>query len=119
MFRFEKYEMMPTLAELSGLLHLPYIDKSMIRARNHSGNRFLQGCGLKSNNGHLGCLNQSWISLDFLFTRFGSLEGFDHFWDEFCMTKQKWERKRLKVFTFALLGTLVFPLEERSINALL
>ena len=35
------------------------------------------------------------------------------------MTKEKWERKRLEVFTLALLGTLVFPLEERRINTLL
>ncbi|KAF3676915.1 hypothetical protein FXO38_04044 [Capsicum annuum] len=102
--RFGKCEMTPTLVELSGLLHLPCMDKSMIRAWNHSGNRFLQGCGLKSNNRHLGCLNQSWISLDFLFTRFGSSDGFDCFWDKFHMTKEKWERKRLEVFTLALLG---------------
>ncbi|KAF3672956.1 hypothetical protein FXO37_07248 [Capsicum annuum] len=78
-FRFEKCEMTRTLAEISGLLHLPYIDKGMIRARNHTG------------------------------TRFGPLEGFDCFWDEFHMTKEKWERKLLEVFTFALLEHLHAP----------
>ncbi|KAF3628340.1 putative aluminum-activated malate transporter 8-like [Capsicum annuum] len=76
-FRFGKSEMTPTLAEISGLLHLPYIDKGMI---------------------------------------FGPLEGFNCFWDEFNITKEKWERKRLEVFTLALLGTLVFPLEKKCIN---
>ena len=52
-----------------------------------------------------------------MFTKFGTSEGFDCFWDEFHVTKEKWERKRLEVFTLALLGTLVFPLEERCINA--
>jgi len=115
-FRFGECEMTPTLAEISGLLHLPYIEKDMIRARNHTGVRFLQSCGLKSKGIRLVCLSDSWVSLDFLFARFGPSEGFDCFWDEFHMTKEKWERKRLEVFTLALLGTLVFPLEERRIN---
>lgn len=115
-FRFGECEMTPTLAEISGLLHLPYIEKDMIRARNHTGVRFLQSCGLKSKGIRLGCLSDSWVSLDFLFARFGPSEGFDCFWDEFHVTKEKWERKRLEVFTLALLGTLVFPLEERRIN---
>ncbi|KAF3625449.1 Indole-3-acetic acid-induced protein ARG7 [Capsicum annuum] len=88
-FRFGECEMTPTLAEISDLLHLPYIEKDMIRARNHTGVRFLQSCGLKSKGMHLGCLSDSWISLDFLFARFGPLEGFDCFWDEFHVTKEK------------------------------
>lgn len=72
-------------------------------------------CSLKAND-HLGSLKQSLISLDYLFTRFGSTNGFDHFWDEFCTTKKNWEKRRLEVFCLALLGTLVFPLAERHIN---
>ena len=115
-FRFGECEMTPTLAEISDLLHFPYIEKDMIRARNHTSVRFLQSCGLKSKGIHLGCLSDSWVSLDFLFARFGPSEGFDCFWDEFHVTKEKWREKRLEVFTLALLGTLVFPLEERRIN---
>ena len=115
-FRFRECEMTPTLAEISRLLHLPYIEKDMIRARNHTSVRFLQSCGLKSKGIRLGCLSDSWVSLDFLFARFGPSEGFDCFWDEFHVTKEKWERKRLEVFILALLGTLVFPLEESHIN---
>ncbi|PHT41935.1 Cold shock domain-containing protein 3 [Capsicum baccatum] len=47
-FRFGECEMTPTLAEISGLFHLPYIEKDMIRARNHTGVRFLQSCDFKS-----------------------------------------------------------------------
>ncbi|KAF3672955.1 Aluminum-activated malate transporter 8 [Capsicum annuum] len=115
-FRFGKREMTPTLTEISSLLHLTYIDKGIIRARNHTGMRFLQYCGLKSKDTYLGCLNDSWVSLDFLFARFGPLESFDCFWDGFHMTKEKWERNLLEVFTLSLLGTLVFPVEERRIN---
>ena len=48
-FRFGSCEMMPTLAEISDLFHLPYIGKKLILARNHSSRRFLEGCGLKVN----------------------------------------------------------------------
>ena len=78
-FRFTECEMTPTLAEISGLLHLPYIEKDMIRARNHTGVRFLQSCGLKSKGIRLGYLSDSWVSLDFLFARFGPSEDFDCF----------------------------------------
>ena len=87
----------------------------MILARNHTGKRFLQFCGLKDYK-NLGCLKQSWISFDYLFARFGSSKSFDYFWDEFCTTKEKWEQRRLEVFCLALLGILVFPLDERRIN---
>ena len=42
-FSFGKCEMTPTLAEISDLLHLPYIDKSMIRARNTRAIGFYKG----------------------------------------------------------------------------
>ncbi|PHT39974.1 hypothetical protein CQW23_18828 [Capsicum baccatum] len=114
-FRFGSCELMPTLAEVSHLFLLTYMGQQMILAPNHTRKKFLRLCGLKDNK-HLGCLKQSWISLDYFFARFGSLEGFDCFWDEFCTTKKIWEQYRLEVFCLALLGILVFPLDERCIN---
>lgn len=107
--------MMHTLSKIAGLFHLSYIDKEMILAQNHSGKRFLEGHGLKVSN-HLGCLNQSWIPLDYFFTRFGSPERFDNFWDEFCTIYKNWEKRHHEVFCLALLGTLVFPLDKRCVN---
>ena len=62
------------------------------------------------------CLNQSWVSFDYLYAQFGLSDGFDCFWDEFYSTKENWEKRFLEVFTLALLGILVFPLEERRVN---
>ncbi|XP_016566464.2 uncharacterized protein LOC107864561 [Capsicum annuum] len=86
-FRFESCELTPTLAEVSRFFWLTYMVQQMILARNHTRKKFLRLCGLKHNK-HLGCLKQSSISLDYFFARFGSLEGFDFFWDEFCTTKK-------------------------------
>nr|XP_016462958.1 PREDICTED: uncharacterized protein LOC107786035 [Nicotiana tabacum] len=113
-FRFGECEMTPTLSEMSGLTRLSYIGKNMIISRDHSRTRFLSDLCLKDNK-HLGCLKQSWISLDYLFARFGPHDSFDVFWDEFCTTKAKWQRCRLETFNLALLGILVFPLDERHI----
>ena len=107
--------MTPTLAEVSLLFWLTNMGQQIILTRNHTHKKFLQLCRLKDNK-HLGCLKQSWIFLDYLFARFGSLEGFDCFWDEFCTTKKIWEQRRLEVFCLALLGILVVPLDERCIN---
>nr|XP_033509899.1 uncharacterized protein LOC108943762 [Nicotiana tomentosiformis] len=113
-FKFGDCEMTPTLSEMSGLTRLSYIGKDMILSRYHSRTRFLSNLGLKDNK-HLGCLKQSWISFDYLFARFGPHDSFDIFWDEFCTTKTKWQRRRLEAFSLALLGLLVFPLDERHI----
>nr|XP_016490777.1 PREDICTED: uncharacterized protein LOC107810502 [Nicotiana tabacum] len=114
-FRFGECEMTPTLAEMSGLTRLSYIGKDMILPRDHSRTRFLSDLGLKDNK-HLKCLEQSWISLDYLFARFGPHDSFDVFWDEFCTTKAKWQRRRLEAFSLALLGLLIFPLDDRHIS---
>ena len=86
-FRFGNCELTPNLTEVSRLFWLTYMGQQMILARNHTRKKFLRLCGLKYNK-HLGCLKQFWISLDYLFARFRSLEGFDYFWDEFCTTKK-------------------------------
>lgn len=52
-----------------------------------------------------------------MYTHFGLPNGFNYFWDEFYTTKNNWEKRHLDIFPFVLLGTLVFPLEDRSINA--
>ncbi|XP_047262492.1 uncharacterized protein LOC124895939 [Capsicum annuum] len=114
-FRFGSCELTPTLAEISLLFQLSYMGQQMILPRNHTRKRFLPLCGSKDNK-QLGCLKQSWIFFDYLFTRFGSLEGFDYFWNEFCTTKKIWEHRRLEFFCLALLSILVFPLDERCIN---
>ncbi|XP_016543749.2 uncharacterized protein LOC107843862 [Capsicum annuum] len=114
-FRFGNFEMTPTLADVSGFFKLPCIKKIMIWARTYSPTRFLHGYGLKSNK-HLTCLNQSWVFFDYLYSRFEPSDGFDCFWDEFYTTKENWEKRCLEVFALALLGILVFPLEERRVN---
>ncbi|OIT19843.1 hypothetical protein A4A49_53030 [Nicotiana attenuata] len=86
-FRFEECEITPTLAEMAGLTRLSYIGRDMILPRDRSRTRFLSDLGLKDNK-NLRCLKQSWISLDYLFARFGPHDSFDVFWDEFCTTKE-------------------------------
>ncbi|OIS98616.1 hypothetical protein A4A49_60821, partial [Nicotiana attenuata] len=99
-FRFGECELTPTLAEMAGLTRLSYIGRDMILPRDHSRTRFLSDLGLKDNK-NLRCLEQSWISLDYLFARFGPQDSFDVFWDEFCTTKAKWQRCRLEAFSLA------------------
>ncbi|XP_016482048.1 uncharacterized protein LOC107802975 [Nicotiana tabacum] len=114
-FKFEDLEMTPTLAEIAGLTRLPYLDKDLIYTRAHSSTKFLKIIGMDLED-HMGCLDQSWLSLDFLFERFARHTGYETFVDEFTISYDSWKKRRPMVFAIVLLGLLVFPLEGRHIS---
>ncbi|OIT21200.1 hypothetical protein A4A49_65651, partial [Nicotiana attenuata] len=114
-FKFGDLEMTPTLAEIVGLTRLPYLDKDLIYTRAHSSTKFLKIIGMDLEN-HMGCVDQSWVPLDFLFERFARPTGYETFIDEFSISYDSWKKRRPMVFTIALLGLLVFPLEGRHIS---
>ncbi|OIT01976.1 hypothetical protein A4A49_56815, partial [Nicotiana attenuata] len=113
-FKFGDLEMTPTLVEIAGLTRLPYLDKELIYTRAHSSTKFLKNIGMDLEN-HMGCLDQSWVPLDFLFERFARPTGYESFIDEFSISYDSWKKRRPMVFAIALLGLLVFPLEGRHL----
>ncbi|OIT28570.1 hypothetical protein A4A49_53927, partial [Nicotiana attenuata] len=106
-FKFGDLEMTPTLAEIAGLTRLPYLDKDLIYTRTHSSTKFLKIRGMDLEN-HMGCLDQSWVPLDFLFERFARPTGYETFVDEFSISYDSWKKRRPMVFAIALLGLLAW-----------
>ncbi|OIT00121.1 hypothetical protein A4A49_54461 [Nicotiana attenuata] len=114
-FKFGDLEMTPTVAEIARLTRLPYLDKDLIYTRAHSSTKFLKIIGMDLEN-HMGCHGQSCVPLDFLFERFAHPTGYETFIDEFSISYDSWKKRRPMVFAIALLGLLVFPLEDRHIS---
>nr|XP_009778514.1 PREDICTED: uncharacterized protein LOC104227856 [Nicotiana sylvestris]XP_009778515.1 PREDICTED: uncharacterized protein LOC104227856 [Nicotiana sylvestris] len=114
-FKFGDLEMTPTLDEIAGLTCLPYLDKDLIYTRAHSSTKFLKIIGMDLET-RMGCLDQSWVPLDFLFERFARPTGYETFIDEFSISYDSWKKRRPMVFAIALLGLMVFPLEGGHIS---
>ncbi|KAH0655330.1 hypothetical protein KY285_030212 [Solanum tuberosum] len=114
-FKFRDFELTPTIEEIGGFLGLPYRDREMIVPHKPSPRSFLKQMGM-CHNPNLLCLKEGWISLEFLYSRFGDEEGHENFHREFACSPAKWERYRLNAFAVALLGSLVFPREGGKIQ---
>ncbi|KAH0761068.1 hypothetical protein KY290_017141 [Solanum tuberosum] len=114
-FKFRDFELTPTIEEIGGFLGLPYRDREMIVPHKPSPRSFLKQMGMH-HNPNLLCLKEGWISLEFLYSRFGDEEGHENFHKEFACSPAKWERYRLNAFAVALLGSLVFPREGGKIH---
>lgn len=114
-FRFRDFELTPTIEEIGGFLDLSYRNHAMIVPHKQSPKKFLRSLGLKYNP-HITSLDFDWISLDFLYSRFGREDGHEVFKKEFTCSIEKWKKYRLNAFAVALLGCLVFPKERGKID---
>ncbi|XP_059309469.1 uncharacterized protein LOC132060442 [Lycium ferocissimum] len=109
-FKFKDFELTPTLEEISYFTNLKYQGKGQIIPHSQSGKKFLCYFGLK-NTKKLRCFENNWVSLDYLYERYGRQDGYKLFKKEFSCTPAHWQVRRPIVFVVALLGTLVFPRE--------
>ncbi|KAG5606437.1 hypothetical protein H5410_027929 [Solanum commersonii] len=82
---------------------------------NQSGKKFLRYLGLK-NEKKLRCFKNNWVSLDYLYERYGRSNSYKLFRKEFSCTQVHWQVRRPITFAVALLGTLVFPREHGYIS---
>ena len=114
-FKFKDFELTPTIEEVGGFLGLAYKEREMIVPHKPSPRSCLKQMGM-CHNPNLLCLKKGWISLEFLYSRFGDEEGHQNFHKEFACSSTKWERYRLNAFAIALLGSLVFPREGGKIH---
>ena len=73
---------------------LAYKELEMIVPHKPSPRSFLKQMGM-CHNPNLLCLKKGWISLEFLYSRFGDEEGHQNFHREFACSSSKWERYRL------------------------
>ncbi|KAG5570297.1 hypothetical protein H5410_060063 [Solanum commersonii] len=103
-FAFKEFELTPTLEEICYFTSL-----------NQSGKKFLRYLGLK-NEKKLRCFEHNWVSLDYLYERYGRSDSYKVFRKEFPGTYVHWQARRPIAFTVALLGTLVFPPKQSHIS---
>ncbi|KAK4733721.1 hypothetical protein R3W88_007982 [Solanum pinnatisectum] len=113
--KFKDFEPTPMIEEIGGFLGLPYKKREMIVPHKLTPRSFLKQMGMH-HNPSLICLKEGWISVEFIYSRFGDEEGHENFHREFACSPAKWERYRLNAFAVALLGSLVFPMERGKIH---
>ena len=73
-FKFKDFELTPTIEEVGGFMGLAYKEVEMIVPHKPSPRSFLKQMGM-CHNPNLLCLKEGWISLEFLYSRFGDEEG--------------------------------------------
>ncbi|KAH0724917.1 hypothetical protein KY284_000782 [Solanum tuberosum] len=81
-FKFVDFDLAPTIEEISGFIDMPYHECEMIVLYKPSSREFLQSLGIKSNP-TLPSLDLGWIHFDFLYSRFGRVDSYYSFIDEF------------------------------------
>ena len=108
MFTFKDFELTPTLEEIYYFTSLKFRGKGQIIPHTQIGKKSLRYLGLKSEK-KLRCLEHYWVSLDYLYERYGRTNSYKVFRKEFSCTLVHWKARRPIAFTVALLGTLVFP----------
>ncbi|KAH0633076.1 hypothetical protein KY284_035862 [Solanum tuberosum] len=120
-FRYSNFEMTPTLEEITGFtgfgvrLH----HQRLISPRGISINKYLQHlniCKAKEES-----LDKGWISLQFLYDRYGKEDGFKKFGRKLNNkgSFETWKEHRCFAFMVAFVGTMVFPRRGGKINILL
>ncbi|KAK4724565.1 hypothetical protein R3W88_027344 [Solanum pinnatisectum] len=126
-FAFKDFELTPTLEEICYFTSLKYRGRGQIiiiiiiyiyiysNNRRSTGKKFLRYLGLK-NNKKLRCFKHNWVSLDYLYERYGRSDSYKVFRKEFSCTYVHWQAKHPIAFVVALLGTLVFPREHGHIS---
>ncbi|XP_060193456.1 uncharacterized protein LOC132622799 [Lycium barbarum] len=117
-FRFRDFELTPTLEELGGFTGLGknLRNKTPLAPRNVSGNNVLEQIHL--NHPRMLCLDNGWVTLEFLYARYGNKQGFLQYGKQLKNGNHyfTWEKHRQEEFMVAFLGTMVFPRRDRKID---
>ncbi|KAH0737449.1 hypothetical protein KY290_036154 [Solanum tuberosum] len=114
-FAFKNFEPTPTLEEICYFTSLKYRERGQTIPHSQSRKKFLRYLGLK-NGKKLRCFEHNWVSLDYLYERYGHSDSYKVFRKEFSSTYVHWQARRPITFVVALLGTLVFPREHGHIS---
>jgi len=107
-FAFKDFELTHTLEEICYFTSLKYRGRGQIIPHSQSGKKFLRYLGLK-NEKKLRYFEHNWVSLDYLYERYGRSDSYKVFRKEFSCTYVQCEARRPIAFVVALLGPLVFP----------
>ncbi|KAH0665322.1 hypothetical protein KY290_027584 [Solanum tuberosum] len=117
-FRFNDFELTPTLEELGGFTGLSkdLRNKTLIAPRSISGNKFLEQMHII--HPHKECFDNVLVSLEFLYSRYGKKEGFSDYGKQLKNGQHlpTWEKHRQEAFMVAFLGTMVFPRRDKKIS---
>ncbi|KAJ8564485.1 hypothetical protein K7X08_000945 [Anisodus acutangulus] len=104
-FKFKDFELTPTLEEINYFTNLIYQDRGQIIRHGQSGKKFLRYLGLK-NTKKLRCFENNWVSLEYLYERYGRRDSYKSFRKEFSCTHDHWQARRPIAFAVALLEML-------------
>ena len=108
LFRFNGCELTLTLEEIEGLLQMLGKGHPMVYPTNGTREQFYRFLGLKQNSMDQYPDTKS-CPLGLLYKWFGEKESYDQFRDDFFISREQWEEKRVQIFGLALINVLLFP----------
>ncbi|XP_027102319.2 uncharacterized protein [Coffea arabica] len=114
-FRFGECELTLTLEEIEGLLQVPGKGHPMVYPMNGTREQFCKFLGLKqfSMSQHPDVRS---CPLEFLYKRFGEKESYDHHHEDFFVSREQWEEKRVLAFGITLINLLLFPKKHGKVT---
>nr|XP_016494407.1 PREDICTED: uncharacterized protein LOC107813641 [Nicotiana tabacum] len=117
-FRFNGFEMTPTLEELAGYTRLgdELRKKRPLASRDVTGSEFLEQMTISQNK--IASVERGHVRLDFLYDRYGCPGGFSKHGKELDnkIGYKAWQSHGRKAFLVAFLGTMVFPRHDKNID---
>ncbi|KAG5571590.1 hypothetical protein H5410_061356 [Solanum commersonii] len=123
MFRFIDFEMTPTLEEIASFMEKEFSirgadlrNKRPIVPNNVYAKKFLDL--LKINQIENESLKNGWVSLDFLYERYGQKEGFENYQNQLSNQEgvEVWKVSGCFAFMVAFLELIVFPKRDNHID---
>ncbi|KAK4360562.1 hypothetical protein RND71_019514 [Anisodus tanguticus] len=102
-FKLIDFGMTPTLEEINYFTNLIYQGRGHIIPHGQSGIKFLRYLGLK-NTKELRCFENNWVSLDYVYERYGCRGGYKLFKNEFSCTPDHWQARCPIAFIIGLKG---------------
>ncbi|XP_070045005.1 uncharacterized protein [Nicotiana tomentosiformis] len=117
-FRFNGFEMTPTLEELAGYTRLgdELRKKRPLASRDVTGSEFLDQMTISQNK--IASVERGHVRLDFLYDRYGCPSGFSKHGKELDnkIGYKAWQSHGRKAFLVAFLGIMVFPRHDKNID---
>ncbi|KAH0712128.1 hypothetical protein KY289_008087 [Solanum tuberosum] len=122
-FQFSDFEMTPTLEDIASFMGKGYSirgadlrNKKLIVPKNVDAKKFLDL--LKINQIENESLKNWWVSLDFLYKRYGQKDGFENYQNQLSNQGgvEPWKANGCFAFMVAFLGLIVFPKRDKHID---
>ncbi|KAH0655570.1 hypothetical protein KY285_030452 [Solanum tuberosum] len=122
-FRFSNFEMTPTLEEIASFMGkgssvrgADLRNEKPIIPKNVDAKKFLEL--LKINQVEKERLKNGWVSLDFLYERYGQKDGFENYRNQLSNQggEEAWKANGCFAFMVTFLGLIVFPKRDKHID---